>query len=128
MEDVFYPIETWPNFAIEILLSENFRYQERISLATFFYGNGLHDVIMAERILKYYNKHWNFSRHWTQRFREFTALFTYLDAMKTNTDNNGPRLRAQYWYYDIESKLTLFFDGKVRTNDGNKREFVENKY
>lgn len=32
MEDVFYPIETWPNFAIEILLSENFRYQVALGI------------------------------------------------------------------------------------------------
>lgn len=127
MEDFFYCIEMWPNYAIEILLSKTFCYQERLSLATFFYGNGLRDGAFAEMILKFYNAHWNHSRERTKRFLQFADLFTYLDQMNSNTDN-GPRLRSQYWYYDIESKLTLFFDGTIRLKNGNKRKFVENKY
>lgn len=53
--DFFYPIESWPNYAIHILLSEEFSYSNRLGLAAFFHGNGLKDHLKAERIFKFYN-------------------------------------------------------------------------
>lgn len=122
--DLFYPIESWPNFAIEILLSNTFRYNEWLSLATFFYGNGLRNWLPAERIFKFYNKYWNSSKNWSKIFQKFAALFPYLNQMDTNS-SDGPRLRSQYWYFDIESKVTRFFDGKMRTKDGKKITYFE---
>lgn len=127
MEDFFYPVECWPNFALEILLSNSFRYQDRLSLATFFYGNGLRDWFMAEKIFKFYNKNWDLSKEWSKRFQEFAALFTYLAQMNTGI-GDGPRLKSQYWYYDIESKVTRFFDGRLRTKNGEKRKYVDAFY
>lgn len=39
MADYFFPIDVWPIYAIEILLTDRFRYSERIGLACIFHGN-----------------------------------------------------------------------------------------
>lgn len=80
-----FSIETWPNNAIKILLSKYFRYRERLTLAAFFHGNGLRDHLKAERIFKFYNQYWNWSKNWFRRFEEFAALFAYLDQTNIMT-------------------------------------------
>lgn len=47
MSDCFYSLESWPIFALELLLTHDFGYSERIGLALFFFGNGLNDEVKA---------------------------------------------------------------------------------
>lgn len=57
--DYFHAIEIWPNYAIKILLSDEFRYKDRLSLACFMHGNGLKSGEKGLHIFQIYNQHWN---------------------------------------------------------------------
>lgn len=117
MSDYFFPIESWPNYAIEIVLTRDFSYGERIGLATFLHGNGLNDKDKALQIFQMYNNSWKWDRRWKIKFEKFQCLFVYLDQIyKVSVD--GPRLKSEYWYYDMNLNLTMFYDGNVRTNRG----------
>lgn len=123
MSDYFYPVESWPSYAIEILLTKNFGYNERIGLACFLHGNGLHDENKALRIFQIYNKSWTLEKMWNFRFKKFQALFAYLKQTNENTET-GSRLRSSYYYYDMNLNLTMFYDGNVRTKNGEKKKYV----
>lgn len=47
---------------------------------------------------------------------KFQALFKYLDEKTTTSP-------GQYWYYNMETGLTMFFDGTVRTKSGESRKY-----
>lgn len=112
ISDQFYAVHEWPNYAIEIILSPDFKYPKRLGLAAFFVGNGLIDAPLAEQMFKFYNKHWNQTQLWNQRFREFRDLFKYLN--KPHDDPDSVRIRSQYFYYSMEAKQTLYFNGEIR--------------
>lgn len=122
MSDYFFPIESWPTYALEILLTRDFSYHERIGLACFMHGNGLRDPDKALCIFQMYNKHWSWNREWTPQLRKFQFLFQYLDQTDKNTEE-GDRIRNEYWYFDLNLKQTLFYDGHVRTSNGEKRKY-----
>lgn len=122
ISDRFYSIESWPNYAIEILLGKEFGYSDRIGLATFLHGNGMRDKDFASQIFQFYNKAWKIDRFWSIRFDKFQALFAYLDQAIKNTDG-GDRIRSEYWYYDVALKLTCFYDGTIRNKHGEKRTY-----
>lgn len=122
MTDYFYPIESWPNYAIEILLTKQFGYAERIELACFLHGNGLNDETKALRIFQVYNRSWTWEKTWNFRFKKFQALFKYLEETNKTSDT-GSRLNNEYFYYDMNRKLTMFYDGTVRTRNGEKRKY-----
>lgn len=75
MTDYFYGIESWPTDALEILLSKEFGYSDRIGLACFLHGNGLKDKDKALTIFQFYNKHWTWDRQWKIKFEKFQVLF-----------------------------------------------------
>lgn len=125
MSDYFYYFESWPNFAIKIILSRDFGYADRLGLACFFHGNGLRDKGKAVGIFQFYNKYWDNSKDWRNRFLKFEALFDYLDKAYENTDE-GDRIRNEYYYYSVELNLTLFYDGYVRSRNGEKRKYEVN--
>lgn len=114
MSGFFYPIELWPTYAIEILLSRDFGYSERIGLACFFHGNGLRDSMKALRVFHFYNKHWRMDKHWLIRCDKFKALFEYLDQVNKR-DDDGAEMRHKYWYYNIALQQTgvLRFCGPI---------------
>lgn len=123
MSDFFYNFELWPNFAIGILFSRDLGYEDRNGLATFFHGNGLRDSEKALEIFMFYNKYWNMSKDWRIAFRKFHVLFEYLDKAYQNTDE-GSRIRNKYFYYDVNLKLTVFYNGNVREANGDERTYV----
>lgn len=127
MNDYFFSLESWPVYALELIMTSEFTYNERLSLATFLFGNGLNDEHKALRIFQYYNQSWSHSRQWHKRFLEFQMLFPYLKQTTKQTDI-GRRLRAQYFYFDIQTNLTMFFDGSVRMMNGEKRPYKLNRY
>lgn len=122
MSDYFIAIESWPNYAIEKLLSHDFGYADRIGLACFFFGNGLTDKDKALRIFQFYNRAWRPNRDWNTRFFKFQNLFNYLRQMNDPTDV-GDRIRTEYWYYDMNLNLTMCYDGTIRTKHGEKRRY-----
>lgn len=122
MNEYFHCIESWPTYVLEILLSKFFSYHERIGLACFMHGNGMTDKDKALRIFQFYNKHWRHDRDWYNRFFKFQNLFPYLDQTKDRTDA-GDRLRNEYYYYDMNLNLTMYYDGNVRTKNGDKRRY-----
>lgn len=112
MSEYFFPIEEMPTYAIEILLTPDFGYHQRIGLACFMHGNGLRDKSKALCIFQMYNKYWSWNREWARRLQKFQNLFAYLDQTNKNTEE-GDRIRNEYWYYDLNLKLTMFYDGHV---------------
>lgn len=122
MSDFFFPLEQWPTYAMEILLSNHFGYSERIGLACFFHGNGLRDSLKALRVFHFYNKHWRMNKHWLIRCDKFRALFDYLDQVNKR-DDVGADMRQKYFYYDISLNLTLYYDGYVRKTNGDRRKY-----
>lgn len=129
ISDRFWSIEEWPLFAIEILFSKNFSYTERISLAAFLHGNNLRCAGTARLIFQFYNDHWNNTKRWTQKFYKFDQLFNYLDKAFNKFDPDHDRIRTNYWYFDMQTKQTLFYDGMVRTKNGDRIFFRNyNKY
>lgn len=122
MSDYFFSIESWPNYAIETLLSRYFGYAERIKLACFLHGNGLRDIDKALKIFQFYNRSYCWDRHWCKRFQKFQSLFAYLDEAYKSSDV-GDRIRNEYFYYDMNLNMTMFYDGCVRTNSREKRRY-----
>lgn len=124
MADYFASVESWPNYALKLLFSKYFSYNERIAFACFLHGNGLKDGEKGVNIFKFYNSSWTNHKWWMIRFRKFEALFTYLDqACKLPLSDTGIRIRNDYWYYDMFLKLHMYYDGTVRTKTGERRRF-----
>lgn len=110
--DHFFAVHEWPSYAIEIMLSPDFKYAKRLALAAFLVGNGLHDATLGEKMFKFYNKHWQNTQIWNRRFGEFRELFKYLN--KPDDDPDSVRVRSTYFYYSMEVKQTLYFNGEIR--------------
>lgn len=121
MTNFFYAVETWPNYAINLLFCD-FHYHERIALACFLHGNGLRDSVKALRVFCVYNKYWRRDRYWYNKFYKFQELFKYLDQTDERTAE-GARLRDEYYYYNMHTKLTMFYDGTIRMPNGEKRRY-----
>lgn len=111
LADSFFHAEEWPTYAQEIILAEQFDYQQRCALAAFFTGNGLVDGEVAEKIYKIWNLHWSNSLQWNKRFSEFRNIFKYYD--KAINDPDRARIRATYFYYDMRTNRNLYLNGKV---------------
>lgn len=122
MSEYFFSIENWPNYAIDTLLSRYFGYAERIKLACFLHGNGLRDKDKALKIFQFYNRSYCWDTHWCKRFRKFQNLFAYLDEAYKSSDV-GDRIRTEYFYYDMNLNMTMFYDGCVRTKSREKRRY-----
>lgn len=117
LSEHFWIADEWPAFAMEILVSNDFSYHDRISLATFMHGNGFRDGDMAANIVKFYKSHRRIRcfdpMRWKRKYNKFAQLFSWLN--KTYTD---PEMATKYWYYDLNLNLTMFYDGTVRTSSG----------
>lgn len=112
LADSFFDAEDWPMYAQEYILAKDFVYQRRLALAAFFAGHGLVDTEMTERIYKIWNLHWNNSRQWTQRFREFANLVDYFN--KPIGDPDRERIMSTYYYFDMVRGRNLYLNGKIK--------------
>lgn len=123
MADNFYPIESWPNYAIELLLTKDLGYSERIGLACFFHGNGFKDPEKALRTFQFHNSAWTWDRGWSMAFQKFQHLFGYLGHSDDFSSDTGSRIRNEYYYYDINLKLTVYYERPVRERNVEKRRY-----
>lgn len=115
-EDVFFPITSWPPYAVEVLLSEDFTYQDRLVLATFFHGNGLFDEKMAHKIVTFYNIY-SSKYDWKQKLYKFSKLWVYLNKTNDMNDPDYSRIRSTYYYYCIRSMRMIYYDGSLRSSN-----------
>lgn len=122
ISNIFWSIELWPCFTLEILIGKvDFTWHNRLALATFFHGNGLRDADEAKRIFTFYNPYWDSMPKWNQRFYHFERLFEYLEkAHQLDSGELGEKIRTSYWYYDMNFKQTMFYDGFIRGPKGEK--------
>lgn len=122
IEEMFYSTDEWPVFILRIILGmDDFDYGNRLALATFFHGNGLRDRDEAENILLFYNKkNGVYSKKWMQRRYQFRALFDWLEKACDRTDVDYHTMREKYYFFSMQSKLTMFYDGFVRGPTGEK--------
>lgn len=118
----FWAIEKWPAFAVEILFSTNFGYNERLTLATFFHGNGLVCPALPVLILQFYNRN-AVSRDWKQKLYKFEKLFQFLDKTKDTTDPQAIEMSKKYYFYSMINKHMIYYDGNKR-NNGQPEQFV----
>lgn len=127
LDDLFWGVHLWPPLILSILLSPDFGYLDRLSLATFFFGNGLENPGIAVQIFKFYNNHWNDYRDWNVRFLKFEKLFEYLAKAHNYNDPDCQRIRFKYYFYSMIADQTMFFDGDVRGPSGQRIKY-ERKY
>lgn len=125
LKDMFFPIETWPTFIIEVLLTSDFRYQERLCLATFFHGNGIKDASFAINIIKWYNNNFNCYQLWRQRFYLFEALWKYLDKAEDESDPECYRIKTTYYFYSMIAEHMMYYDGIHLRKKGGTRVVYE---
>lgn len=130
LKDLFYPIEEWPVFIIRILIGDvDFNYSSRISMATFFHGNGFLDSNRAEWLIKFYNKQWRNrkgdEKQWTTRFNKFNKLFEYLNKANDPSDVQYHAISSTYYYYNMLAKQTMFYDGWIRGPKGEKLKYSQ---
>lgn len=103
-----------------LLGTEDFVYANRLAFAAFFHGNGFKDIDEIERVFKYYNRNWNNMRPWDIRFRHFGTIFTYLDRAHKAIDDSDYYVQSTYYYFNMTTRLTMFYDGFVRGPKGEK--------
>lgn len=121
---MFWPIESWPAFAVEILFSSDFHYNERLTFATFFHGNGLVDSSLPITILQFYNPN-AVSREWKQKLYKFEKLFQYLDKANDTTDELHSEMTRKYYFYSMINKHMMYYNGDKRKN-GKPENFLRN--
>lgn len=131
LEDKFHAIRTWPGFAVDLLLTPTFSYNERLTLATFFHGNGMIDGRRAVSYFQFYNAYWNRQtgdqRQWKQKIFKFEKLFAYLDKANDINDPEYHRLGSKYYYYNMIVKHMMYYNGEKRKN-GKPSDFLEHTY
>lgn len=128
LDEVFWPVDKWPAYVLNILLSDEFKYQDRLSLATFFHGNGLPHYDLAVNAYKFYNKFWRNTREWDRRFFEFTKLWEYLDKTRDPNCPEYQRIRTNYYYYSLMENHMMYYDGNLRVKGGQRRAFKTHPY
>lgn len=115
--DKFWAIDTWPAFIVEVLMSPTFDYNDRLTLATFFHGNGIKKPELPTRVLQFYNRHWmKHYNYWKQKLYKFGKLFEFLDKALDFTDPEFHRMGETYYYYSMIVKHMLYYNGKKRKN------------
>lgn len=124
MDDSFWSVEKWPPYMLSVLFCDSFQRQERLVLATFLHGNGMNSNILAERLFKFYNPHWNMARIWSKKIFEFTDLWKYLDKANDVRDSESSRIRTQYYFYSMRANHMMFYDGYLRGNGGKRIAYI----
>lgn len=129
LEEHFFPIHSWPAFIVALLLSPDFNYHDRLTLATFFHGNGMVDGKRAVRFVQFYNEHSRSKdyRKWKTKLYKFEKLFEFLDKAYNINDPEYHSIRNKYYYYNMIVKHMLYYNGDKRKN-GKPQKFVQNPY
>lgn len=122
LEHFFYPTDKWPTYILKVLLGQNFRRQERLTLATFFHGNGMHLNELAMRIFKFYNAFFVCSGLWNKRMREFSDLWKHLDRVLSDEISD---MKSSYYYYDMQAGHMMFYSGEIRIGINERENFIE---
>lgn len=85
LSDRFYHPDEWPSYILEIILSDDFGYVNRLKLACFFYGNGMCSATVALHIYKFFIPHIRqlgpairHDRDWIRRSAKFESTFKYI--------------------------------------------------
>lgn len=120
LESMFWGVEQWPPYIIEIMLDNGFGYQNRLAFASFFHGHGLDVPHIATNTFKRYNKHWKDNECWNYRFFKFEQLWQYLN--KANHPANHD-IRSKYYYFDMNTKHMMYYDNSKRERK-EKKEYV----
>lgn len=129
LENHFFAIRTWPAFAVNLLLTPTFNYNDRITLAAFFHGNGLVNSERAIRYFQFYNPYWKLDRRqWKQKLYLFTKLFLYLDKAHDFHAPEYHHVRNNYYYYSMIVKHMLYYNGNKRKNSKPANEFLHYTY
>lgn len=97
LEDVFPPTEAWPAYPLRIILDGDLGYNNHLSLATFFHGNGLWDADLAVKIYQFYNSKWRHDQEWTRRFTKFRTLFQYFSPAADTKHPKYPIMSQNYY-------------------------------
>lgn len=114
LEDVFYPTQVWPEYALRILMMEQLGYANRLSLATFLHGNGLRDQDLAARLIRHYNRQYQRDNDWEKRIGKFQSLFQFLEGAADIGHPSYFIMSQNYWYYSINVGRTVFYNGNTR--------------
>lgn len=125
LSDMFWGIDCWPPYAVKILFTNRFSYQERLVFGIFLHGNGMRDTTFAVNVLKMCNRHIKLYSVSNQNSKiiKFISLFDYLDKSNTNDDPMSHHIRSSYYYYDMRIKHMVFYSGELR-NSRNERQKI----
>lgn len=129
IRNMFWCVYEWPAFVVEIMLSCEFKYNDRLTLATFFHGNGLINPDFPIEIFKFYNKYWKTDPEgiWERRFYAFSKVFHYLNKIHDKNDPDGERMSSQYYYYSMVAKHMIYYNGRKRS-EARKSSFYDHTY
>lgn len=102
---------------------------ERLTLATFFHGNGWVSPKKAVQCVEIYNEHAQKGKHrqWKTKFFKFEQLFPYLDRALDRNDESYHRLSKKYYYYSMMTKHMMYYNGEKRKN-AKLQKFVQHEY
>lgn len=126
----FYPIHTWPATILDALLHGDLRYKCRLQLASFFHGNGYEEPHIIMGMFEFYNADYKqipFKNYCT-RVALFTELFPFLEKIRKGGDASSIEKQTRYWYYNMNTQLTQFYDGFVKTANGQRVRFIQHDY
>lgn len=126
--DLFWPIEDWPPYAVKVLSTNRFAYEERLVFATFLHGNGMRDTELSVKILQTYNRHIQLHSISNQavKIKKFIALFEYLEKSSDLDDPLYHHIRDTYYYYDMQLKRMVYYSGDLRISRTVRRKFTSN--
>lgn len=118
----FWPPDDWPDHVVNSLMA--FKYNDRICVCNFFFGNGL-QMENTFKVISFYNS-WNSS---AAKMYEYT--FTQLWLRNLNAVNrtldNWHEIISSYYFYSMSSRSVMFLDGSIRLR-GRKMHMQNNCY
>lgn len=95
-----------------------------MTLATFYVGNGLITPEIPLMTFKIYNKHWDDSDKWQQRFREFGDLFPFLNKANDPNDPDCHRMKTMYYFHSMIAGQSMYFDGDLLVNRNERKKYI----
>lgn len=111
LEDHFWLPDLWPNHVVNALM--NFKYSDRLCVCNFFFGNGL-SLDHAIKIISFYKQMTETSAADRQIIYTFTKLWERIDSAINKQIDNWHHIQTQYYYYSMNTKQVLFFNGDIR--------------
>lgn len=111
ISDLFWSPEEWPDHIVNCLFA--FKYTDRICVCNFFFGNGL-AMNDSFRYIKFYHS-WNDAECKSYEM-QFIDLWTRLGAAVRHTHDNWEYILSHYYFYSMQVRAVLFFDGTIRMN------------